>query len=136
MTDETRARHPAWTPDSTSQILTQDPANGGELVVTRLEGLESGVVIEGVFRLGWLSRLTTDQVEFVGLLAFYRGNVQKVAAHLGLSYNTGRSRLDDIAAAIAGPPPKPKRSQPLDVLDRFQSGAIDYVEMMRLLKDA
>lgn len=125
----------AWTADSSSQLLTHDPATGGELVVTRLEGLDSGVVIEGVFRLGWLGRLSTEQVEFVGLLAFYRGNVQKVAAHLGLSYNTGRSRLDDIAAAIAGPPPKPKRSQPLDVIDRFERGEIDYSEMLRLLQD-
>ena len=97
-------------------LLTRDPASGGELIVTRLECPQSGVVIEGSFSLGWVGRLTPEQFEFVGQLVRYRGNVQKLAAELGIAYNTARSRLDDIvsrarrstgAAVSLGPPGHP-----------------------------
>jgi hypothetical protein len=33
-------------------LITRDPVTGGELLVTRLEAPQSGLVIEGTFRLG------------------------------------------------------------------------------------
>src|SRR5262245_50911822 len=84
-------------------LITRDPVSGGELIVTRLESPQSGLVIEGAFSLGWIGRLTPEQLEFVGHLVRNRGNVQKVAADLAIAYNTARSRLDDVVAAM-GPP--------------------------------
>ena len=84
-------------------LITRDPVSGGELIVTRLECPASGIVIEGRFSLGWIGRLTVEQLEFAGLLVRHRGNVQKVAAELGVAYNTARNRLDDIVAALGGP---------------------------------
>src|SRR5215813_7475888 len=49
-------------------LITRDPVSGGELIVTRLESPRSGVVIEGAFSLGWIGRLTPEQLEFAGLL--------------------------------------------------------------------
>ncbi len=54
-------------------LITRDPVTGGELIVTRLEAPQSGLVIEGAFSLGWIGRLTPEQLEFVGHLVRSRG---------------------------------------------------------------
>ena len=115
-------------------LITRDPVSGGELIVTRLECPASGIVIEGRFSLGWIGRLTVEQLEFAGLLVRHRGNVQKVAAELGVAYNTARNRLDDIVAALGGPTEGEDRPDRLEVLNRLAAGEIDFAEAMRLLK--
>jgi len=89
---------------TTHRLITRDPATGGELLVTRLESPDSGVVIEGRFSMGWVSRLTPEQLDFVGLLLRNRNNLQKLATDLGVAYNTARSRLDEVVAAVGGVP--------------------------------
>lgn len=115
-------------------LITHDPVSGGELIATRLECPESGVVIEGRFSLGWPARLTSEQLEFVLVLVVYRGNVQKVAAALGMAYNTARARLDDIVAILDGPAPAEPVETRLTTLDRLASGEIDVDEAVRRLR--
>lgn len=119
-------------------LLTRDPASGAELVVTRLECPESGVVIEGRFTLGWIGRLTPEQLDFVGLLLRNRNNLQKLATDLGVAYNTARSRLDDIVAALGGAPepatPEPDEAGRTDVLDKLAGGELSYEEALKALK--
>ena len=118
-------------------LITRDPASGGELIVTRLESPRSGIVIEGAFSLGWIGRLTPEQLEFVGLLVRNRGNVQKMAADLGIAYNTARNRLDEIVAALGVPVERAdggqERERRTDVLRRLSTGEIEFDEAMRLL---
>ena len=116
-------------------LITRDPATGGELIVTRLEGPESGVVIEGKFSLGWIGRLTPQQLSFVGLLVRHRGNVQKVAAELNVSYNTARNHLDDIVTALERPPERKEHVQRLDILERLSAGEMSFEEALRLLAE-
>lgn len=121
-------------------LMTRDPVSGGELIVTRLESPQSGVVIEGAFSLGWIGRLTPEQLEFVGRLVRSRGNVQKVAADLSIAYNTARNRLDDIVAALeapgesAGAGPVQVRERRADVLRRLSEGEIEFDEAICLLE--
>lgn len=115
------------------RLITHDPASGGELIVTRLECPGSGVIIEGAFSLGWIARLSPDQLEFVGLLLRQRGNVQKAAAELGVAYNTARARLDDVVAALGGS--DEERGPATDLLDRLQAGEISFEEAMRRLRE-
>jgi hypothetical protein len=119
-------------------LITHDPVSGGELVVTRLESPESGLVIEGAFSLGWIGRLTPEQLEFVGHLVRNRGNVQKVAADLTIAYNTARNRLDDIVAALDAPNQgvggDQERERRTAVLRRLSEGEIEFDEAMRLLE--
>lgn len=119
-------------------LITRDPVSGGELIVTRLESPESGVVIEGAFSLGWIGRLTPEQLEFVGHLVRSRGNVQKVAADLNVAYNTARNRLDDIVAALEAPEHDARGDQERErrtaVLRRLSEGDIEFDEAMRLLE--
>jgi hypothetical protein len=120
-------------------LITRDPVSGDTLIVTRLESPRSGIVIEGAFSLGWIGRLTPEQLEFVGLLVRNRGNVQKVAADLGTAYNTARNRLDEIVAALGVPVARAdggqERVRRTDVLRRLSAGEIEFDEAMRLLKE-
>lgn len=115
-------------------LITRDPVSGGELIVTRLECPESGIVIEGQFSLGWIGRLTREQLEFVEMLVKYRGNIQKLAAEMDVAYNTARSRLDEIVAALGGTPENDGRVDRRLVLERLAAKEISVEEAARLLK--
>jgi len=112
-------------------VPPRDPFDGGRLVVTRLENLETGTVIEGRFDLGWVGRLTREQLDFVGLLVKHRANVQRLAGDIGIAYNTARARLDEIVQAVGGSVDEDAASDPSpaasvdEVLDGLASGAID-----------
>ncbi|HUR49520.1 MAG TPA: DUF2089 family protein [Acidimicrobiales bacterium] len=86
------------------RLLTRDPSSGFPLEVTRLECPETGITIEGRFSLGWMGRLTPEQLDFVGVVLAHRANLQKVASYLGVAYNTVRSRMDEVVAALGGLP--------------------------------
>src|SRR6266508_3629987 len=99
-------------------LITKDPVTGGELIVTRLECPESGILIEGRFSMGWIARLTPDQLAFVGLLVKQRGNLQKVAADMDVSYNTARNRMDEIVEALEEVPTRKAIANRMAVLER------------------
>jgi hypothetical protein len=123
-------------------LITRDPVSGGELIVTQLESPESGVVIEGAFSLGWIGRLTPEQLEFVGHFVRSRGNAQKVAADLNIAYNTARNRLDEIVVALDAPDVVASADNSADneregraaVLQRLTNGEIEFDEAIRLLE--
>jgi hypothetical protein len=115
-------------------IITRDPVSGNELIVTRLESPQSGIVIEGQFSLGWIGRLTREQLDFVELLVKNRGNIQKLAQDLEIAYNTARSRLDEIVTALGGAPEGNGRADRRMVLDRLAAKEISVEEAMQMLK--
>lgn len=119
----------------TNPLPTRDPFGPGELVVTRLESPETGITIEGRFSLGWVGRLTREQLDFVGLLLQRRNNLQRLAADLDLAYNTVRARFEEIVQAIGSieepTPPRPTRRA--DVLRRVAAGDLAVEEAARLL---
>jgi hypothetical protein len=93
--------------------------------------------IEGNFDLGGLLRLSREQGQFVELLVKNRGNINRVADELGVSYTTARNRMDDIVAALgynaaAATGPSAER---LDVLARLERGEISPESAMELLKE-
>ena len=115
-------------------IITRDPVSGNELIVTRLESPQSGIVIEGQFSLGWIGRLSREQLDFVELLVKNRGNIQRLAQDLDIAYNTARSRLDEIVTALGGAPEGDGRADRRIVLDRLAAKEISVEEAMRLLR--
>jgi hypothetical protein len=119
------------------QLITRDPVSGGELIVTRLECPESGIVIEGQFSLGWLGRLTREQLEFVELLVKNRGNINSVAGDLKIAYNTARNRLDALVTTLGGGPEQVDSDHPdrREVLGRLAAKEISVEEAMRMLKE-
>ncbi|WP_298820825.1 DUF2089 domain-containing protein [Chloroflexus sp.] len=117
-------------------LLTRDPITGGELIVTRLESPSSGIVIEGRFSLGWIGRLSPEQLAFVELLVKNRGNIQRLAAELDIAYNTARARLDEIVAILGGSPEHEHRIDRRQILDRLAAREISVEDALRLLKGA
>jgi len=115
-------------------LITKDPVTGGELIITRLECPESGIVIEGKFSMGWIARLTPDQLAFVGLLVKQRGNLQKVAVDMDVSYNTARNRMDEIVEALENMPARKAITNRMAVLERLSAGDLSFDEAMYLLK--
>lgn len=115
-------------------LITRDPVSGDELIVTRLECPSSGIVIEGRFNLGWIGRLTREQLDFVEMLVKYRGNIQKLAVEMNVAYNTARSRLDEIVTALGGTPESDGRVDRRAVLDKLAAKEISVEEAMRLMK--
>ena len=125
-------------------LITRDPASGAELIVTRLHSPATGVTIEGEFSLGWMGRLTPEQLDFVGLLLARRNNLQKLADDLGVAYNTARARLDDIVAAVGGTPEQledpdepddaPRAEDRSAVLAKLASGELSYDEALEALR--
>ena len=115
-------------------IITRDPVSGNELIVTRLECPQSGIVIEGQFSLGWIGRLSREQLDFVELLVKNRGNIQKLASDLDIAYNTARSRLDEIVTALGGAPENDGRADRRAILDRLAAKEISVEDAMRLMK--
>ncbi len=115
-------------------LITRDPVSGGELIVTRLESPESGVVIEGRFSLGWIGRLSREQLDFVELLVKNRGNIQRMAGDLDIAYNTARSRLDEIVTALGGPPEGESRVDRRTILNRLYAKEISVEDATRLLR--
>ncbi len=119
------------------RLITRDPASGDELIVTRLESPSTGVVIQGAFSLGWVGRLTPEQLDFVGLLLRNRNNLQKLASDLGVAYNTARTRLDEVVAALGGPVPQSRPPLPPEerraVLERLASGELSFDAALKTL---
>jgi hypothetical protein len=114
--------------------MTKDPVTGGELIVTRLECPESGILIEGKFSMGWIARLTSDQLAFVGLLVKHRGNLQKVAVDMDVSYNTARNRMDEVVEALEDLPVRRVALNRMAVLERLSAGELSFEEAMYLLR--
>lgn len=116
-------------------LLTRDPASGQPFLVTRLECPESGVVVEGNFSLGWVGRLTPEQLDFVGVLLRNRNNLQKLANDLGVAYNTARARLDEVVAALSDGTEPERDERITSVIDRLASGEASFDEAMEALKE-
>jgi hypothetical protein len=99
-------------------------------VVTRIEVPATGTVIEGTFGLGWIGRLTPEQLDLVGLLLERRNNLQRLAGDLGVAYNTIRARFEEVVAAVGGVPaaPAPPAVDRRAVLQALAAGEITVDE--------
>ena len=115
-------------------LPTRDPVSGGEFIVTRLECPTSGVVLEGHFSLGWIGRLSSEQLEFVGLLLRHRGNLQRLAPELGVAYNTARNRMEEIVTALGGTAEPVSTQTRQEVLKQLSAGEIEIEEALARLK--
>jgi hypothetical protein len=115
-------------------LITRDPASGGEMIVTRLECPGSGTILEGRFSLGWIGRLSTEQLNFIGQLLKNRNNLQKLANELGVAYNTARSRLDEVVEALGGPAEEGDDQVLHDVIEKLSTKEISFDEAMNQLK--
>ncbi len=118
-------------------LMTACPVCGGAFHAERLGCDICHASLEGRFSLGWLGRLSRDQLDFVELLVKNRGNINGVAAELKIAYNTARSRLDAIVAALGYVVPlSERRAGRHEILSRLETGEISVDEAAQLLRAA
>lgn len=103
----------------------------------RLRCLNCGTALEGSFALSPLFSLPPERLHFVELLVKYRGNIQRVAEELEVSYRTARNRMDEIATELgyAMPPdtrPSPERRR--EILQELEKGSLSAEEAAVLLQ--
>jgi hypothetical protein len=113
---------------------TTCPVCQGTLHIESLRCDDCETSLHGQFSLGWIGRLSREQLDFVELLVKNRGNINSVASELRIAYNTARSRLDEIVTAIGGSVEDPARVDRRIILDRLAAKEISVEEAMQLLK--
>ncbi len=118
-------------------LLTRCPICDGELQATRLACVSCHGAVEGRFELGGILRLNREQLQFVELLVKNRGNINKVADEIGVSYTTARNRMDDIVTALGygASAPQGPSAERLDVLARLERGALTPEAALDMLKE-
>lgn len=81
-------------------LPARDPVTGGPLIVTELEGPETGITIRGRFEMPRFARLSPDQAHYLETFLRCRGMLNSVEKELGISYPTARARLDAVLRAL------------------------------------
>ncbi|MFN3267456.1 MAG: DUF2089 domain-containing protein, partial [Deinococcales bacterium] len=95
---------------------------------------ETGVQIEGTFRLNEFALLAPEQLEFLRLYIKVRGNLKEVERILGLSYPTVRVRFDGLLRAL-GYEPDPDESDAREaILRALERGELTPTEAAEKLK--
>ncbi len=117
-------------------LVTGCPVCGGRFHIERVACEQCQATLDASLSLGWVGRLSRDQLEFVRLLVKNRGNINGVAGELRVAYNTARSRMDDIVDAIGyeTPVPSPPPGHRRAILDRVAAGEITPEEAILLLR--
>lgn len=105
--------------------------------VERLRCPNCGTALEGSFTLSPLFSLPAERLRFVEMLVKHRGNIQRVAEEMEVSYRTARTRMDEIATELgyALPPdsrPSPERRR--EILQDLESGTLSAEEAAQLLQ--
>lgn len=113
------------------------PVCGESLRIERLRCWQCGTALEGSFELSPLFSLEPEELHFVELLVKHRGNIQRVAEEMAVSYRTGRTRMDEIANAMGYIEDEtvvvtPERRQ--EILEGVQSGQYSAEQAIRLLR--
>ncbi len=106
----------------------------------RLHCRSCDTTIDGHFDLGWLGRLSAEQLAFVETFVRCEGKLNRMERELGLSYPTLRVRLTDVIRQL-GFAVGPEALSPSDedrhrILDDLAGGRITSEDAMRALESA
>jgi hypothetical protein len=109
-------------------------AQGGRLVVERVQIPDRHITVEGAFTLPELARLTLEDQVFI--IAFLRshGSIKEMEQVFGVSYPTIKARLNRIAGQLefVDTNPSPSRAE---VLERLNKGELSADEAIRALEE-
>lgn len=76
------------------------PICAGEILVERARCAACGSAIEGSFRLPRLARLAREDARLAELFLLFDGSFKRLAAHLGISYPTLRTRMSGVIGRL------------------------------------
>ena len=108
-------------------------AQGGPLVVERIQIPEKHITVEGAFALPELARLTLEDQVFVTAFLRSHGSIKEMEQVFGVSYPTIKARLNRIAGQLqfVDTNPSPSRGE---VLERLGKGELTAEEAIRELE--
>jgi hypothetical protein len=115
-------------------LPTQFQGSSETPLVTKLVFPESGVQIEGTFRLNEFATLAPEQLEFLRLYIKVRGNLKEVERILGLSYPTIRARFDGLLRALGYEPELEETDAREAILRALEKGELEAGEAAEKLK--
>lgn len=116
---------------------TRCPVGDGELIVTKLECLETGIEISGHFRPNEFSFLEGKELEFMRLFLKTRGNLKEIARIMEVSYPTVRLRFEGLLKQLgyeAYEATEDIKNERVAVLEQLQKGEISAAEATKRLK--
>lgn len=116
------------------RLTSACPCCSGVMEIERLRCRECAVTVEGRIPIPRLARLSAEDREFVELFVRSSGSLKAVAARLGISYPTIRSRLDRIIAALEEQA-ETERDSRNAILDAIESGDLSVDEAIRQLRE-
>ena len=115
-------------------LPTQFAGSNETPLVTKIVFPESGVQIEGTFRLNEFALLAPEQLEFLRLYIKVRGNLKEVERILGLSYPTIRARFDGLLRALGYEPELEENDAREAILRALEKGELEPNEAAEKLK--
>lgn len=118
-------------------LPTRCPFCGDAVSVERVRCHGCGTAVEGSFTLGWVERLSPEQLAFARVFLECRGKIKDVEQALGISYPTVVSRLEDVVRALQVEPASgaaERAEKRRKVLEALASGEIDADEAAQKLK--
>lgn len=107
---------------------------GEELTVEKVGCDSCGCSVECRFGLPRLGRLTQEEQAFVELFVSLSGNLKKLAAALGVSYPTVRTRLDGVIDSLERLS-REDQDEKESLLDRVENGEISPSLAARILEE-
>jgi hypothetical protein len=120
-------------------LPTRCPFCGNAVAVERVRCHGCGTAVEGAFNLGWVERLSPEQLAFARVFLECRGKIKDVEQALEISYPTVVSRLEDVVRALQTEPAASaaeRAEKRRKVLEALASGEIDADEAAQRLKQS
>lgn len=124
-------------PPREQPLPTRCPFCGSAVGVERVRCHGCGTAVEGAFSLGWVERLSPEQLTFTRVFLECRGKIKDVEQALGISYPTVVSRLEDVVRSLQAEPAPgaaDRAEKRRKVLEELASGEIDADEAAQKLK--
>ncbi len=122
------------------QTLTK-MTEGKPLKVTRVEITDTGISVEGNFKLPPLAQLSSEDQLFAAVFLKTHGSIKQMEKFFGISYPTVKNRLNKIAGQldmvnidIMVEEPEKDKEERMNVLDMLESGKISLEEALKELE--
>ena len=117
-------------------MFNKCPACGGELVITECRCQRCNLQLRGEFKTGQLAALSEDELTFVQVFLFARGNLSEVERILGISYPTIRNKLDEVNEKLKqGKLEVESNQQPVEVVSDARTDGDSRKEILRKVAD-
>mgnify|MGYP000032356275 CR=1 FL=1 len=119
----------------------REMTQGKELKVLKVEEEQSGIRIEGEFKLPPLARLSSEDQLFIAVFLKAHGSIKQMEKVFGISYPTVKNRLNKIVSQldivnidVSIDESKDEAVSRLSILDKLEKGKISLEDALKGLE--